>query len=153
MRARARTATRMRTHSDANAHAQRRECARSRVPGDAVPFRRTCINDISGNCRTCMEGGTARHRQAPSCVRIRVAVRARARAPPPAAARGPGEGYLTRANPFAAVPGAYPSQSGAPGFAFSRFSAASPGHAFAPLSATGLVPGQVGKSPEIYVIL
>jgi hypothetical protein len=31
------------------------------------------------------------------------------RAPPPAAARGPTEGYFTRANPSAAVPGANPS--------------------------------------------
>ena len=76
-----------------------------------------------------------------------------ARVPPPAVVCSPGEGYLTCANPSAAVPGAYPSQSGAPGFTFLHFSTTLPGHTFAPLSTTGLVPGQVGKSPKIYVIL
>src|SRR6266581_3823027 len=75
------------------------------------------------------------------------------RASPPAAARGPAEGYFTRANSSAAVPGAHPPQSGAPGFALSHLSAASPGHAFAPLSATGLGFGQAGKSPGICINL
>ena len=53
--------------------------------------------------------------------------------------------------PSAAVPVAHPPLSGAPGLAFSRLSAASPGRAFAPLSDTGLVFGQAGTSSEIYV--
>jgi len=77
-------------------------------------------------------------RQIPGRVRIRIAVRAPPRAPPPAAARDPTEGYFTRASPSAVVPGAHPSQSGAPGLAFLHFSTESPGRAFAPLSATGL---------------
>ncbi len=92
--------------------------------------------------------GTARHRQAPGCVRIRVAVRAPLRASPPAAAAGPAEGYFTRANPSAAVPVPHSPPSGAPGLAFSRLSAPSPGRAFAPLSATGLGFGQAGTTPE-----
>jgi len=69
------------------------------------------------------------------------------RASPPAAARRPTEGYFTRASTSAAVPGAQPSQSGAPGLAFSRFFAESPGCAFAPLSATGLGFGKAGTAP------
>src|SRR5260221_12248774 len=87
--------------------------------------------------------GIARHP-----VRIRVAVRAPRCASPPAAAAGPAEGYFTRANLSAAVLVAHSPPSGAPGLVFLHLSAPSPGHAFAPLSATGLGFGQAGTTPE-----
>src|SRR5258707_13791487 len=99
--------------------------------------------------RTRPRRSRLQHHQEPDRVRIRIAVRAPARAPPPAAARGPAEGYFIRANASAAVPGTHPSQSGAPGFALSRVSAAFPGHAFVPHSATGLGSGQSGEIPAI----
>src|SRR5260221_548806 len=88
------------------------------------------------------------HRQTPTRVCICVAGRAPLCTPPSTAARGPTEGYFTCASPSTEVPGAYPSQSGAPGLALSRLSTASPGRAFAPLSATGLGFGKAGAAPE-----
>src|SRR5260221_9416098 len=110
----------------------------------ATPFR------VNSFARTRPRRSRLQQHQEPDRVHIRIAVRAPARAPPPAAARGPAEGYFIRANASAAVPGTHPSQSGAPRFALSRVSAAFPGHAFVPLSATGLGSGQAGESPPIF---
>ena len=131
------------------AHSHRRGCPRARP----LPLQRAAPLRVSLFARTRPRRSQLRHRQEPGRVRIRVAVRAPARAPPPAAARGPAEGYFTRANLSAAVPGAHPPQSGAPGFALSHLSAASPGHAFTPLSATGLGFGQAGNPPGICINL
>jgi len=106
--------------------AQRHECARCRVCGDA--------------------NESARAMPAPT----RVAVLAPARASPSAAATGPAAHLFTRGNPSAAIPLAYPSSSAVRADAFSHLSAAGPGRAFAPLSATGLGFGQAGTAPEKY---
>ena len=116
-----------------------------------LPLQRAAPLRVSSFARTRPQRSWLRHRQAPGRVHICVAVRAPARTPHPAAARGPAEGYFTRANSSAAVPGAYSSQSGVPGFALPLPSAASPGNAFAPLSATVLGSGHAGKYPEICI--
>ena len=120
-----------------------------------LPLLRQAPLRVISFARTRPRRSRLPHRQTPARVRICVAGRAprarapsRCSAPPPAAARGPAEGYFTRASPSTEVPGAYPSQSGAPGLALSRLSAASPGRAFAPLSATGLGFGKAGAAPE-----
>ena len=118
-----------------------------------LPLQCTTPMRVISFVRTHPRRSWLQHHQEPDRVRIRIAVRAPARVPPPAAARGPAEGYFIHANASTAVPGTHPSQSGAPGFALSRVSAAFPGHAFAPLSATGLGSGQAGTSPEICITL
>ena len=112
--------------------------ADSRLRARPLPLQRAAPLRLILFARVRSRRSQLPHRQIPGRVRIRVAVRAPPCAPPPAAPRDPAEGYFTRASPSAAVPGAHPSQSGAPGLAFSRFSAESPGRAFALLSATGL---------------
>ena len=113
-----------------------------------LPLQRAALLRVILFARTRPRCSRLPRHQTPGRVRIRVAVCARTHVPPPAAARDPAEGYFTRASPSAAVPGAHPSQSGAPGLAFSRFSAESPGRAFVPLSATGLGFGKAGTAPE-----
>ena len=91
------------------------------------------------------------HPQAPGCTLIRIAVRACACVSPlgtPTAADGPAEGYFVCANLSAAVPVAHWPPSGACGPTFSRLSAALPGPAFAPLSATSLGFLRGGKIPR-----
>ena len=72
------------------------------------------------------------------------------RASPPPAVAGPTEGYFICVNPSAAFPVAHPPKSSMCGLAFSHLSTASPGYAFAPLSATGQGFGQAGRTPEKY---
>jgi len=113
-----------------------------------LPLLRQAPLRVISFARTRPRRSRLLHRQTTARVRICVAGRAPLRALPPAAARGPAEGYFTRASPSTEVPGAYPSQSGVPGLALSHLSTASPGRAFAPLSATGLGFGKAGAAPE-----
>ena len=93
----------------------------------------------------------ARNRQAPGCVRIRVCWVSPPTRPLP----------LQRPAPLRAISFAQtcPQRSRLPippkavraGLHFSQLSAASPGHVFAPLSATGQGLGQEGRTPEKYI--
>jgi hypothetical protein len=116
-----------------------------------LPLQRTSPLRVNSFVQTRPQRSRLRHRKAPSRIRIRIAVHVSPRASPPAAVTGPAEGYFTCTNLSAAVLAAHSPPSGALGFAFSQFSAASPGHAFAPLSTTGLWLGRAGTSPEICI--
>jgi len=113
----------------------------------------TALLRVISFARACLQWFWLPHRQEPGRVYIHIAVHASVHASPPAAARSPAEVISLAQTHLWWSQLHIPSPSGAPRLALSCLSTASPGRAFAPLSATGLGFGQAETTPKIYFCL